>query len=258
MTTLNLTKTRLLNRATALPPNLQSIVNERVSAQGKTYLDIAGQFNKNAETYDVGVQKVGWKGPKIAIETAQSLATDSFFQKPRNVLDFGTGTGEVGERLKSLNFETQVTGIDVAKNMLEVAEEKGRIDRAFVGDEDCDGVDAFEHFSDEEFDAIFACGVFDFVRQSDRLINEFVRVSKSGGIIAFTYEPTGTELTNNHGIMSLRHDPHVLAKQFINACKANNADPYILAEIATPNIYTTWGRLPRSVKNNIFVATLSR
>lgn len=259
MTAINHRRKQLLNtNAASLPATLRSISDAKIAAQGQTYLDIAAQFNKAAPNYDDGSQKVGWKGPKITIETAKTVATAAFFQKALNVLDFGTGTGEVGQRLKKFNEETQITGVDVAKNMLDIAQSKGRIDRAFLGDQDCDGVDAFEHFANGEFDAVFACGVLDFIHQSKPLIAEFARVVKPGGIIAFTYEPVGSETTNNHGIKSLRHDPEVLTRQFINACNENNSHAIILAETVEPSIYTTWGKSPRAVRNNIFVGTLSR
>ena len=108
---------------------------------------------------------------------------------PQHILDVATGTGDLALLICTLQPE-QVTGIDIAENMLAIAKQKatqkGVHDKLSFEEGDAENLP----FPDETFDAVtVAFGVRNF-EDLERGLSEMKRVMKSGGvmmILEFSY-----------------------------------------------------------------------
>ena len=84
-------------------------------------------YNQWADTYEDYVRSIGYRGPENVVRFFKSLYTNANVNQNKRVrvLDFGCGTGLVGEELfKSFNGDIELIGIDISDNMLEKAREK--------------------------------------------------------------------------------------------------------------------------------------
>ena len=100
---------------------------------------------------------------------------------PKNILDVATGTGDVAIMLAKKMTQSNVTGIDISKGMLEVGQ--GKIDRLNLAGRvrlmqgDAEALP----FEDDSFDAItVAFGVRNF-QHLEKGLTEMLRVLKPGG-----------------------------------------------------------------------------
>ncbi len=149
----------------------------------KTNAELEERYNQWADLYDKDVEDdLGFMGPKIvAAALAESV------DKTSKVLDAGAGTGAVGEALAALGFE-HITAIDLSPGMLEVASAKGAyetLQREVLGE-----TLAFE---DDAFDATICVGTLTVGHAPPSSLDEFVPVTKVGGLIAFGMRPNHYE-----------------------------------------------------------------
>jgi len=100
------------------------------------------------------------------------------------VLDFGAGTGNLTSHL--LNLGARVVASDVSSNCLSLLEERfagtGRLETARLN-----GID-LANFEDNAFDMVATYSVLHHVPEYLRIVEEFVRVTKPGGIIYIDHE----------------------------------------------------------------------
>lgn len=79
-------------------------------------------FDEIALNYEAAYLRAGYLDPKMCQKYVTDIAMENIIPKHRaQILDFGCGTGLVGEYLKGSGFEN-VTGIDISSKMLEQAE----------------------------------------------------------------------------------------------------------------------------------------
>jgi len=111
------------------------------------------------------------------VEQILPLAADLLDGYDR-VLDVGTGEGQVA-RLAVTRGSSLVVGIDPTANQVtEAAARNGGVRYARSG------ADALP-FSEESFDAVVACLVFEHIEAVDDAIHEVARVLRAGGRFAF-------------------------------------------------------------------------
>lgn len=129
-------------------------------------------FDKQAETYDI--DKNGKHARNIYSYIIDKLSDIQF----SNVLDVGCGTGEILNTIKTLYPAVSLFGIDISKEMLKQAEEKGlNNSRLFLGDAEC------LPFENEKFDLLICTDSFHHYPNPQRAIDEFYRVLRKGGIL---------------------------------------------------------------------------
>lgn len=104
--------------------------------------------------------------------------------KPKRVLDVATGTGDVAFRLKELDNNIHITGIDLSEGMLAEAKKKLSSRPEYNGSMDFRYGDSLSlPFGDNEFDAItVAYGVRNF-QNLEKGYKEMYRVLRPGGVI---------------------------------------------------------------------------
>ena len=134
-------------------------------------------FDNEALEYDK------WYSTKLGalvdeVETALSFKLIEP-QKDMKILDFGCGTGNYS--IKLAESGCLVTGMDISKKMLDIAEkkaEKSDLNIKFVYSESLK-----LPFKEETFDAALSIVTFDFIENSNNYFDEIFRVVKSGGRI---------------------------------------------------------------------------
>ena len=103
--------------------------------------------------------------------------------KDAKVLDAGAGTGMVGVELNRLGY-SNVEAMDLSSGMLEVARSKnvyGGFHQMVMGER--------LNFATDSFDAIIGVGVLTLGHAPAHSLDELVRVTKPGGVVAFTLRP---------------------------------------------------------------------
>ena len=139
----------------------------------KMFDAIAGRYDFLNHFLSLGIDIV-WR--KIAVREIAKV-------NPKMILDIATGTGDLAIEASRLN-PSQVVGVDISKNMLDVGREKMKkksldklIDMQYGDSENLS-------FEDNTFDAVTAgFGVRNF-ENLDKGLSEMCRVMKVGGKLA--------------------------------------------------------------------------
>jgi malonyl-CoA O-methyltransferase len=147
---------------------------------------IAAAFHQNAARYDqhILVQK------RIVQQLAASIELH-LNRVPVNILDVGTGTGALLERLVSRYPQSCLTGVDIALNMcLRTRNKLGRACHVVTGNAEC------LPFQSGFFDLAVSASVLQWVGNLSAALAEMRRVVRPGGDInlAFFCDGTLTEL----------------------------------------------------------------
>ena len=113
-------------------------------------------YDKWSTNYDEYVKECQYNGPRELVQRLKVLLAFNGVKKESNkikVLDFGCGTGLVGEEIKKSNLILILHGIDISNKMLEKAKEKKRYHQLFLKN-------LYEETLEERYDFIVSCGVF--------------------------------------------------------------------------------------------------
>lgn len=132
-------------------------------------------FDQSAETYDF------WCSIEIG-SVVDKLEKDIIFQsaqpqKGEKVLDLGCGTGIYSIWLAKMGLD--VTGVDIAENMLTIASKK-----AAGANLNIEFIQSDIHqlpFGDQTFDLVVANIVLEFTENPQKVVHEAMRVLKKGG-----------------------------------------------------------------------------
>jgi malonyl-CoA O-methyltransferase len=149
---------------------------------------IADAFHQKAVYYDqhVLVQK------RVVAQLAQSLELNQSLV-PDSILDVGTGTGALLEKVHALYPDARLTGVDLALNMCLLTRQKlGSICQAVNGNAEC------LPFKTGTFDLVVSASALQWVDNLSAAIHEMDRVVRPGGIISLAFFCHGTlgELQN--------------------------------------------------------------
>jgi ubiquinone/menaquinone biosynthesis C-methylase UbiE len=146
-------------------------------------------YNDWSANYDEDlVNEFGYISPRVAAET---LAKETANRDLR-IIDYGCGTGLVGEALKSERFGN-IDGFDISDGMLEQARAKQVYTQLMQGD-----LTTAIAFDDECYDAGFCIGSMGAGHVGAEHVLEMLRPIKSGGymiiiINGIHYAPEGFE-----------------------------------------------------------------
>ncbi|NTV48643.1 MAG: methyltransferase domain-containing protein [Geobacteraceae bacterium] len=143
---------------------------------------IADAFHKKAVDYDqhVLVQKRVVANLAQSLELNQNLAPDS-------ILDVGTGTGALLEKVHALYPDARLTGVDLALNMCLLTRQKlGSICQTVNGNAEC------LPFKTGTFDLVVSSSALQWVGNLSAAIHEMGRVVRPGGVISLAFFCHGT------------------------------------------------------------------
>lgn len=113
-------------------------------------------YNQWADTYEEYVESIGYNGPENFARVFCDLV-----KKPHiRVLDFGCGTGLLGNEIKNLfNGEMELVGVDISENMIKNANKKNCYSQIFNCNLDEMELNEIRNLLGT-FDYIVSCGVF--------------------------------------------------------------------------------------------------
>ena len=135
------------------------------------YYDEWGLENK----YDQDMLDWNYTGPK---ETAEVFMK---YQKNTNakIYDAGCGTGLVGVELQKYGYKN-FFGADLSKKLLDLVPKNLY--------QKLDQVDLNKNINEKDdcYDAVLCVGTFTFGHVKSNALNEFIRITKPGGLICFT------------------------------------------------------------------------
>ena len=141
--------------------------------------ELESRYDRWAKDYDSDLDEdFGWLGPQRAVGTFSHYVPGE-----AKILDAGAGTGLVGKFLAEKGYK-DITAIDLSRGMLEEAKKKNvyRELHQMVLGEPLD-------FPSNSFDATISIGVLTVGHAPASSLDEFVRVTKSGGYIVFSLRP---------------------------------------------------------------------
>ena len=148
--------------------------------------EVAGQYDEWSDKYNQDLEKWEYRSPAEAAEMLKEYITES-----ARILDAGCGTGLTGRALMNAGY-TDITGIDISKKSLSIAEKSGAYTR--ISQQDLQK-QPFP-FKEGEFDAINCIGVLTYIKDPESLFKEFCRIVRPGGYIIFTHREDLIEAYN--------------------------------------------------------------
>lgn len=158
---------------------------------------IVNSFSRSAGTYDhyAHLQK------SIAIELAAH--TSSLGIAPKNILDIGTGTGDLPILLSDIFPEAKITGIDIAQGMIDKAKTKRVSENISFSVEDAEKLS----YANDSFDLVISSSTYQWMNDLSKAFDEAYRVLSTGGTFIFaTFGPaTLKELRQSY---KLKADPN--------------------------------------------------
>lgn len=102
------------------------------------------------------------------------------------VLDVGVGTGLLSAEFRRVNPQAHLAGIDLSERMLAECAKKRILDTSRLVDIETNGLPFPDSGPDSGFDAVVSAGVFELLRYPGEVIREMARVTRPGGLVAFT------------------------------------------------------------------------
>lgn len=140
-----------------------------------------GLYNRWASGYEEAF--VGHHQYSAPRHVFNAVAAAADVHRPAyKVLDVGVGTGLLSAEFRRVNGTAHLAGIDISENMLAECETKSIMNELKRGDFQTEPLP----FADNSFDATVSSGVFEMLLKPETVIAEMARVTRPGGIVAFT------------------------------------------------------------------------
>ena len=120
----------------------------------------------------------------IAAEKLSKTLEESGHGKDATILDFGCGTGIVGEELYKHGYRA-IDGLDICPEILETAKAKGvygKLSQGTMGSDGCEDLGV----SPNQYDASICIGVFSVGHVKGKGFDDLLYVLKPGGLACFT------------------------------------------------------------------------
>ena len=146
-------------------------------------IDKKNVYNNWADNYDEYVKSLNYTGPKEIVNHLVQYLENK--HEKQNILDFGCGTGLVGEELKKYSYDYILDGIDVSEKMIEKAESKQIYNKIF--NIDLHKEDFKEDLKeDRKYNFIISSGVFLEGHVNFDVIDKLHKLLEKDGIIIVT------------------------------------------------------------------------
>ena len=138
-------------------------------------------MNKQQEFFDFAA-KVGLTKHIGGIEATEMLIELCQISKDKHILDVGCGAG-VTPVFLAKTIGCSVVGVDISEGMVQRSNQRAKKER-LTDRIECRVADAQDlPFDDYSFDAVITESVTAFPEDKQKAVNEYVRVTKSGGYI---------------------------------------------------------------------------
>ena len=181
-------------------------MNELHHKSLNTSTDKESLYNEWADSYDDYVKAHHYSGPQELVsnllQLIRTFPVNNETQIKRElqgikILDFGCGTGLVGEEIRKTNLICSVHGIDVSLNMINKALEKNCYNKIFY-------LNLLKNNLPDKlkYDYIVSSGVFVEGHVSFDIIHKLLKHLKSGGLLLLTVR----ESYKNQNIVSFNRN----------------------------------------------------
>ncbi|MGV8936712.1 MAG: methyltransferase [Allorhizobium sp.] len=163
-------------------------------------------FDQHAGSFeDILVEQLGYAVPVLVRQRLQTLDLGPFDR----MLDLGCGTGLTGGALQDM--ATDITGIDLSENMIEIAHEKDLYDTLFVAE-----VEDFLDDNDEEpYDLITATDVLPYLGALEPLFFGAAENLVDGGLFIFSSETLPDDVLAGRSYMVGPHQRFAHAEAYV-------------------------------------------
>ena len=136
-------------------------------------------YNDWADNYDEYVKSLDYTGPKEIVNKLVTYLENTFSKQ--HILDFGCGTGLVGEELKNHSYDFTLDGIDVSEKMIEKAQAKQIYNKIFNID-----FHKEDFKEDQKYNFIISSGVFLEGHVNFNVIDKLHNILEKDGVIIVT------------------------------------------------------------------------
>ncbi len=157
-------------------------------------------YNVWCHNYDKYVSEKKYVGPREVVKKLQSMILNFKVRENKiQVLDFGCGTGLVGQEIVNQELDCEVDGIDISPGMVEKAREKNCY-------RDLWEWNISEEKLDRSYDIIVSCGVFLEGHAPICLLLDLIEQVRREGFVLFTIRKSYLESkTDDFDRYILRH-----------------------------------------------------
>jgi len=155
-------------------------------------------FEQKAESYDSDAKRVG-----NVDNIANSILSNISFNKNMHIMDFGSGTGLLLERVAP--FVKKITAVDVSESMTKQLSEK-------IKNLDCEveilQLDLTKTKLDMKFDGIISSMTMHHIKDTQAMFNDFYTMLYDNGVIAISDldSEDGTFHTEDTGVFHFGFD----------------------------------------------------
>ena len=154
--------------------------------EGDSSRDIYDDWSKDYDAHLV--EEFGYISPRIAVQTLMSQS----IKRDVDIIDYGCGTGLVGEELHKQGFET-VDGVDISSGMLAQARAK-EVYRSLL----CGDLTTQIELEDSVYDVAICVGSMGAGHVGAQHVPELLRPLRAGGLFIITvnsmhFAPEGFE-----------------------------------------------------------------
>lgn len=140
-------------------------------------------FDQHASAFDdILVGRLHYRVPLLLADLLREVAPGPY----RRMLDLGCGTGLAGLALSEMT--TRITGVDLAEEMVALADERGVYDQLFIGE-----AVQFLREEDDRHDLIVATDVLPYIGDLTPLVAALAGCILPDGVIAFSSETAGED-----------------------------------------------------------------
>ena len=182
-------------------------------------------FDQQAEAFeDILVDQLGYAVPMVVRQRLQTLELGPF----KRMLDLGCGTGLTGEALRDM--ATDITGMDLSENMVEIAHEKDIYETLYVAEIE----DFLEDNDDDAFDLITATDVLPYLGALEPLFFGAAENMVEGGLFIFSSETLPSETMAGRPYMVGPHQRFAHSETYIRERLA--ATGFDIVEVTDINV----------------------
>ena len=196
------------------------------------------QYREMAPNYDEASRQSSWTGPEQI-----AAAVRAHISPGMRVLDAGTGTGEVMQRLRGIALDQplHITGLDLSEDMLKIAAAKGLADHLYAHD-----LTQSWPVPHGTHDLVTSSGVMEHLdhAQVRALVREAARALKTGGRIVLTFLPmTQDGSTGRQKLHSVEAVAAIFEEHGITPHSAQEFDAYQGSEGTVRHVVMTGVRM---------------
>ncbi len=143
----------------------------------KTTNEVMNYYDEWSENDKYNKDMLDWNytGPKESVNAYKMYEVN----KDALIFDAGCGTGLVGQELKKIGFKN-FHGTDLSQKLLNTVPSDLYL-KLFKSD-----LNQPIDLKDNSYDAVFCVGTFTYGHVKPNALNEFIRITKKGGLVCFT------------------------------------------------------------------------